>query len=60
MDRSAEKMTKEQLVYRALTGTNGKTRLAIAATRRSSMPNNGLSQNRNVIPTWLRANPSRA
>jgi hypothetical protein len=33
MDRSAEKITNGRLVYRLLTGTNGKTRFAMTARR---------------------------
>jgi hypothetical protein len=59
MDRSAEKITNGQLVYRALTGTNGKTRFAMAATAARSGRARRLYQNRNVMPTWLGWNPSR-
>jgi hypothetical protein len=53
MDSSAKKITKGQLVYRALTGMNGKTRFAMDATPPGSVPTIGLYQNRSVMPTWL-------
>jgi hypothetical protein len=38
-DRSAEKITKGRLVYRLLTGTNGKARFAMTARTAGSVPN---------------------
>jgi hypothetical protein len=48
-----------RVVYRALTGTNGKTHFAMTA-KAGGIGDSGLYQNRTVIPTWLRANPSRS
>jgi hypothetical protein len=38
-----------RLVYRVLTGSNGKPRFAMVATERHSTPFNRVYQNRNVI-----------
>jgi hypothetical protein len=52
-DRSARKITKGWVVYRALTGMNGETRFAMVARTAGLAPTSWLYQNRNVIPTWL-------